>query len=64
MILSEQELRILTQKQRPSAQRKVLDFMRIPYRMRPDGSLAVLRLHVEPIAASAKIAVPEPVLQP
>jgi len=65
MILSEQELRELTQKQRPTAQARVLEFMGIPYRARPDGSLAVLRTHVDhPSPANARLPAPEPVLQP
>lgn len=65
VILTQQELRELTQKQRPTAQARVLDFMGLPYRVRPDGSLAVLRAQVvAPTSANAKLALPEPVLQP
>ena len=32
----------LTQKVRPSAQTRVLKHMRVPFRTRPDGTLAVL----------------------
>ena len=64
MILSEQELLDLTQKRRPTAQARVLAFMGIPYRMRPDGSLAVLRAQVAPTATNGRLPVSEPVLQP
>lgn len=66
IVLSEMELVELTKKERPSAQARVLDFMGIRYRPRPDGSLAVLRIHVETDGehtAGAKLR-SEPVLQP
>lgn len=43
MTLTPDELRELTGKTKPSAQRRALDFMGVAYRQRPDGSLAVLR---------------------
>lgn len=46
-VLSTEELLSYTGKTRPSAQARVLTAWGIPYRRRPDGSLAVLRLHVE-----------------
>jgi hypothetical protein len=46
LTLSEKELYELTKKERPSAQAKVLAFMGIPYKPRPDGSLAVYRIHL------------------
>lgn len=66
ILLTEQELIELTKKERPSAQARALDFMGIRYRARPDGSLVVLRIHVETVegqVSSAKLP-PEPVLQP
>lgn len=42
MILSPQELINLTLKERPSAQKRELDFMGIPSKPRKDGSLVVL----------------------
>lgn len=45
--LTTDQLRELTDKVRPSAQARALDFMGIFYRKRPDGSLAVLSAHVE-----------------
>jgi len=43
MLLTAEELAALTGKQRPSAQRRVLAAIGIPYRVRPDGSIAVER---------------------
>ena len=44
-ILSPEELQEFTQKPTPGRQKRVLDFLGIPYRPRPDGSLIVLRIH-------------------
>lgn len=41
MILSPTQLRELTGRVRRSAQRSTLDHLRIPYRLRPDGSIVV-----------------------
>lgn len=49
MILSSAEIEALTAKLKPSAQARVLEHMGIPYRRRPDGTLAVLRVHVETV---------------
>lgn len=64
LTLSPDELRDLTGKRRADAQARVLDFMGIPYKTRPNGSLAVLRVHVEVGATIALSAKPEPELQP
>jgi hypothetical protein len=45
--LTRDELTEYTGKVRPSAQARVLDSWGIPHRRRPDGSLAVLHIHVE-----------------
>jgi hypothetical protein len=37
----------LTGRVRYRAQARALDFLRIPYRLRPDGSPLVVRAHVE-----------------
>lgn len=55
MILTADEIRVLTGNRRPTYQARTLDFMRIPYRRRPDGSLVVLRAHVEAPAPAATI---------
>lgn len=47
MFLTPTELVALTDKVRPGWQARVLDAMAIPYRKRPDGTLVVLRAHVE-----------------
>ncbi|HEX2531362.1 MAG TPA: DUF4224 domain-containing protein [Burkholderiaceae bacterium] len=47
MFLSPEELIELTGKKRSDAQIRALRFMGVEHRVRPDGSLAVLRAHVE-----------------
>jgi hypothetical protein len=47
MFLDEDEIISLTQKRRHDAQARALRFLGIEHRARPDGSLAVLRAHVE-----------------
>ena len=47
MILSPAELLELTQRERPGFQARQLDHLGIPYKRRTDGSLVVLRVHVE-----------------
>lgn len=47
MFLSDQEIEELTHRLRKPAQARVLTFMGIEHKPRPDGSLAVLRSHVE-----------------
>lgn len=53
MFLDMDELRELTARQQHSAQAKVMRAMGIEHRARPDGSLAVLRLHVEQVLGAA-----------
>lgn len=47
MLLTPEELQELTNLRRPTAQARQLDHWGIPYRIRTDGTLAVLRVHVE-----------------
>lgn len=47
MFLDRNELIHLTGRTRKDAQVRVLRFMGIEHRLRPDGSVAVLRSHVE-----------------
>ena len=47
MLLNKQELCDLTQRRTKSGQVRVLRFMGIEHRIRPDGSVAVLKSHVE-----------------
>jgi hypothetical protein len=45
--LSPDELAALTGKSKPSAQARELEHLGIPFKSRRDGSLVVLRVHVE-----------------
>jgi hypothetical protein len=47
IFLTKEELRELTRRNRSSAQVVVLRFMGIEHKIRPDGSVVVLRAHVE-----------------
>ena len=47
MFLTDEEIADLTQRTRRPAQSSVLTFMGIDHKLRPDGSIAVLRAHVE-----------------
>ncbi|MGO4379654.1 DUF4224 domain-containing protein [Pseudoduganella sp. RAF19] len=49
MFLDSDEVRELTDRIQRAAQAKVLRSMGIEHRARPDGSLAVLRAHVEQV---------------
>lgn len=49
MILTQTELVELTGRRFKSAQVRVLRFMGIEHKIRPDGSVAVLRAHVDQI---------------
>jgi hypothetical protein len=50
-----QDLVTLTDRERPSAQARVLARLGIPHRRRPDGSLIVLRCHVDTVTAARAI---------
>ncbi|MGZ5833744.1 MAG: DUF4224 domain-containing protein [Telluria sp.] len=65
MFLSSEEVQELTCRIQRAAQVKVLRGMGIEHRQRPDGTLAVLRAHVEKVfgaapAAARKTAPKEP----
>jgi hypothetical protein len=62
IVLSPQELEAYTLKSTPGRQRRVLEHIGVSFRVRPDGSLIVLRVHVEH-AYDAKPARPEPRLR-
>lgn len=47
MFLTPPELEALTERHRPAYQRRQLEHMGIPFRTRTDGTLVVLRVHVE-----------------
>lgn len=53
LTLDDDELRELTARQRSNAQRRALDALGIPYRLRHDRSLVVLRSHVENLGGTA-----------
>lgn len=65
LTLTDAELEELTQRHRVDARRRALEAMGIPYRVRHDGTLAVLRAHVErePHDTQVKITVREPQLR-
>lgn len=61
MFLTDEEIIELTGKRRRDAQVRVLRFLCLEHRVRPDGSLVVLRSHVEQTlnglpASRAKVA--------
>jgi hypothetical protein len=45
--LTPEEIAEITSKQRQGAQRRVLNALGISHKVRPDGSLVILRSHVE-----------------
>jgi hypothetical protein len=60
MILTRDQIQQLTGKRYSDAQRRQLDFLRIPYRVRKDGSPVVLLSDLEPQARMQR----EPELMP
>lgn len=63
MMLTPSELADLTGRSRSDAQVRALRFMGIEHRTRPDGSIAVLKSHVEHVLSgyiSYKLKDPEP----
>lgn len=57
MFLSRDELIALTGRTRSDAQVRVLRFMGIEHKVRPNGSVAVLRSHVERTLGAERIAI-------
>ncbi len=49
IVLTQDEVQSLTGRHRKDAQVKALRFMVIEHRVRPDGSVAVLKAHIEQI---------------
>jgi len=47
--LEPEEITALTNKQRSPAQAKALNGMGIEYKIRPDGSIAILRAHINKV---------------
>ena len=64
MLCTPEDLEELTHRVRPSAQVRALRFMGIEHRVRADGSVVVLRSHIEKLLdgglATAKIEDQEP----
>lgn len=58
-MLTPAELHDLTGRIRADAQKRVLEFMGVPYRQRPDRSLAVLRSAAEAVLG-ARDTIPAP----
>lgn len=54
IVLSPEEIADLTDRVKFAAQARQLAHMRIPFTPRNDGSLAVLRIHVETLTAVAR----------
>lgn len=59
LTLSPEELRELTHRQMPTAQVRALRAMGIEHKIRPDGSVAVLRSHLD-----AQMGAPKDTRQP
>lgn len=49
MFLTDEEIASLTQKKRYATQRRVLNALGVTHKIRPDGSIAILRSHVEQV---------------
>lgn len=56
MFLDDEEIENLTDRQRRPAQSRVLAFAGIEHKRRPDGSLIVLRAHVEKILGEGVVS--------
>lgn len=56
MILSEAEIRELTGKVQSNAQARALGLMGIEHRQRPDGSVVVLRAHLEKVLGGSVVS--------
>jgi len=64
MFLSKLEIKTLTGRKRKDAQARVLRFMGVEHKMRPDGSVAVLRSHVERLLGGVIINDQQPEIEP
>jgi hypothetical protein len=64
LVLGPDEIESLTDKKRCHAQAKVLRFLGIDYKVRPDGSLAVLRKAVEASFGVGVVSIPRRKVQP
>jgi hypothetical protein len=64
MFLTREEIHALTTRVQYSAQIKALRAMGIEHRVRPDGSLAVLRSHIEQLFGGMSKTRNDPVKEP
>ncbi len=65
LTLTPDELRALTGHRRSDAQARALSFMRIPYTLRPNGTVAVLRSVAErALGGAGTVTARAPQLQP
>jgi hypothetical protein len=64
MFLTKEELAGLTGRTQSAAQVRVLRFMGIEHRTRPDGSVAVLRGHVEKSLGGSSVEVKQREFEP
>ena len=64
MFLTKDEISELTKRFQHSAQLKILRAMGIEHRIRPDGSLVVLRSHIEQLLGDAAKVRKEKVTEP
>lgn len=55
MFLTDDEIEALTGRKRKPAQARVLTFLGVEHKMRPDGSLVVLRSQVEKVLGDAVV---------
>lgn len=56
MLLTDEELRELTRRSQPASQIRVLRYMGIEHKVRPDGSIVVSRSHVQQVLGVSAIS--------
>ena len=64
MFLNDEELQALTRRQKPTAQARALAAMGLEYRVRPDGTIAVLTSHVQEQMGGTPSAAPTAQAEP
>lgn len=64
MFLTEDELTELTGKRQNAARIRVLNQLSVQHKIRPDGSIAVLRAHVERVFGEKAAKAEQPAWQP
>ncbi len=63
LVLSPQEIIEVTARTKPSSQAKQLTHLGVPFKPRTDGTLVVLRIHVEHLLGAERDLKPEPRLR-